>query len=116
MSVLRPTHGPRRDVAVAWVATAVVVGLVAFMPAMPTVFEAVGVDLEGGSFLASLGVFVGFVLVVDALAVTAFVLGRRAARAGRFAGRVAMVVSATVAGFVTFLMLAAAVGHLLGLE
>ncbi|HEU4515360.1 MAG TPA: hypothetical protein VFR87_19800 [Nocardioidaceae bacterium] len=116
MSVLRPTHDARRDLTIAWVATGVVVGLIALMPVMPSVFEAVGLDLEGASFLAALGVLAVFVMVVDAFAVTAVVLGRRAARAGRFAGRVAMVVSATVAGFITFLMLASAVGHLLGME
>jgi hypothetical protein len=111
-----PSHDPRRDLTYAWVATGLVLMLVALMPSVPSVLGAVGIDIEDASFLASLGALAGFVAVVDALAVTAVLRGRRAARAGRFAGRVAMVLSATVAGFITFLMLAAAVGHLLGME
>jgi hypothetical protein len=111
-----PTHDPRRDLTVAWVATGLVVVLVALMPSVPSVLGAVGIDIEDASFLASLGVLAVFVALVDALAVTAVLLGRRAARAGRSTGTLALVISATVGGFITLLMLAAAVGHLLGME
>lgn len=111
-----PTHDPRRDLTYAWVATGLVVVLVALMPSVPSVLGAVGIDIEDASFLAALGALAVFVAVVDALAVTAVLLGRRAARAGRPAGTLALVISATVGGFITLLMLVSAVGHLLGME
>lgn len=109
-------HDPRRDLTYAWIATGLVVVLVALMPSVPSVLGAVGIDIEDASFLAALGALAVFVAVVDALAVTAVLLGRRAARAGRPAGTLALVISATVGGFITLLMLVSAVGHLLGME
>lgn len=115
----RSAHGTahtERDLALAWVATAVVVALVALMPQVPALVGAFGLDLEEAGFAASLAVFVGFVVLVDAVAAVAIVLARRVVDAGRAVGRVPLVVSAMAAGLVTALMLLAAVGHLLGME
>lgn len=86
------------------------------MPMVPSVAVTWGADVEGGPFLAALAYLAGFVLVVDAFAVAAILLGRRVTRAGRRAGRVPQFVSAVAGGFVTVLMLLSALAHLLGME
>lgn len=106
-------HSPSRDLAVSWVALAFVVGLVALMPAVPTIAEALGVDFEGAT---NAGTLVGVLFVMDSLAVTAFVFGRRAVRAGKRSALIPQLTSTVIAGFFTLLSLAALVGHLLGME
>lgn len=109
-------HSASRDLAVSWVALAFLVGLVALMPAVPTISEALGFDLEAATYPQQRGVLLGYVLVMDSLAAVAFVLGRRAVRARKGSALIPQVASVVIAGFFTLLMLAAVVGHLLGME
>lgn len=107
---------PVHDLAWAWVATALVAGLVATMPAVPTIAGWWGFDLEGAGYTTSVAVLAGYLLVMDLLASWAFVLGRRAVAAGHPAGRVPQVFSVVMAGFFTLLMVASLIAHLLGME
>lgn len=106
----------RHDLVRAWAATGLVVLMLVLMPAVPALLAGAGLGLEDASFLGSVGVLAGFVLVLDTLAATAVLSARRARDAGFETASLPLVVSAGIAALMTGLLVVTVAAHLLGFE